>query len=61
MCAVSVMIHFRSGVAPAVNDCLPNGRIQVCCAGLCGGVRFIWVFMYVAQGETDGVEIMLLS
>ena len=52
---------FRIGVAPDGNDCLSNGRIQVCWAGLCGGVRFIWVFMYVAQGETDGVKIMLLS
>ena len=51
MCAISVIIHFRIGVAPDGNDCLSNGRIQVCCAGLCGGVRFIWVFMYVAQGE----------
>ena len=24
------------------------------------GVRFIWAFMYVAQGKTDGVKIMLL-
>ena len=61
MCAGSVIIHFRIGVASDDNDCLPNGRIQVCCAGLCGSVSFIWVFMYVAQGETDGVEIMLLS
>ena len=61
MCAVSVIIHFIIGVAPDGNDCLSNGRIQVCCAELYGGVRFIWFFMYVAQGETDGVEIMLLS
>ena len=26
-----------------------------------GGARFIWVFMYVAQVETDGVKIVLIS
>ena len=39
VCAVSVIIHFRIGVAPDGNDCLSNGRIQVCCAGLCGGCK----------------------
>ena len=59
MCAGSVIIHFRIGVASIRYDCLRNGRIQVCCAGLCGGEKFIWVFMYVAQGESDDVKIML--
>ena len=35
---------FSIGVASIMHACLPNGRIQVCCAGLCGGVRFIWGF-----------------
>ena len=61
MCAGSVISYSRMGVSFIRYDCLPNGRIQVCCAGLCRRVGFIWFFMYVAQVETDSVIIMLLS
>ena len=61
MCAGSVIGYSGIGVSFIRYDCLPNGQIQVCCAGLCGGVRYIWVFMHVEQVETDGVKIMLIS
>ena len=63
---INSIVYFRDIILVSSRNvsettpCLSNGRIQVCCAGLCGGVRFIWVLMYVAQGETDGVKIMLL-
>ena len=60
MCADSVISYSGIAVSFIRYGCLPNGPVKVCCTGLCGGVRFIRVFMYVAQVETDGVKIMLI-